>query len=75
MRTLTMISNELLGVLHEFAPTGKEQRFCTEIYWTYEKAQHGSGLLFLANALHDGLAYGTWPWDNLRTPEVLANRD
>lgn len=61
-KTLTAIGNDLLGIVHEFCPTGIEQRQCTEIYWAHEQNERGSGVKAMAGILYDGLAHGNWPW-------------
>lgn len=58
-------SYRLLGILQEYAPNGKAQERCADIY--NEAKRSGATEKDLARtmtgAIYDGLAYGNWPWN------------
>lgn len=55
---------KILSILQSFAPTGKEQETCSELYRRLDKelSCDQNMLRRLTGILYDGLAYGNWPW-------------
>jgi hypothetical protein len=57
-------SYRLLGIVQEYAPTGKEQEMVAEIYRQAQKEGRTEDdlVLMMAGFICDGLRHGNWPW-------------